>query len=155
MRLPLLVATAGGAGYFPFAPGTVGSAVGVALYAALWLTGGWPVALAGFVVATALGYWSAGIAEAHLARRDPGPVVIDEVAGQMLSLLFVPLAAGTALAGFLLFRLFDIVKPFPCRRLEKLPGGSGIMTDDLMAGIYANLVLQALVRWAPALLGLK
>lgn len=153
MRLPLLVATGLGSGYFPFAPGTVGSALGVLLHAGLWFAGGPLATLAGMLVATALGFWSAGKAEAHFARRDPGPVVIDEVAGQMLSLLFVPLTAGTALAGFILFRIFDILKPFPCRRLERLPGGSGIMTDDLMAGLYANLVLQVLVRWSPWSLG--
>ena len=153
MRLRTLVGTGFGVGHAPWVPGTFGSALGLALHAGLTLVGGWPAATAGLLVVTTLGFWSAGAAARELGRRDPGQVVVDEIAGQMLSLLFVPLTAGTALAGFFLFRLFDILKPFPCRRLERLPGGSGIMADDLMAGLYANLVLLALVRWAPWPLG--
>ena len=148
MRARLIVATGLGVGYAPLAPGTVGSLLGLALFALLHLIAGPPAALAGTLVVTAAGFWSAGTAERHFGRSDPGHVVIDEVAGQMLTLLVLPFGAGVAAAGFLLFRLFDILKPFPVRRLEGLPGGSGIMADDLMAGIYANLVLQALVRWA-------
>lgn len=153
MRVRLLISTGLGIGYIPLAPGTFGSLLGVVLHVLLYLVGGPAAALAGLLAVTALGFWAAGAAERHFGRRDPGNVVVDEIAGQMLSLLFLPLTPGVAVAGFLLFRLFDIVKPFPARQLEALPGGSGIMADDLMAGLYANLILQALVRWTPALLG--
>jgi phosphatidylglycerophosphatase A len=149
MRLHLVLSTGFGIGHAPLVPGTFGSALGVVLYALLAATGGGPVVLAGLVVVTALGFWSAGATERHLGKRDPGLIVIDEISGQMVSLIFLPLNLGVLVAGFFLFRLFDILKPFPVRRLEALPGGSGIMADDLMAGLYANLVLQALVRWAP------
>lgn len=153
MRVRLLIATGLGVGYVRLAPGTFGSALGVALYILLHFAGGTWATLAGLIVVTALGFWAAGAAERHFGRRDPGHVVVDEIAGQMLSLLFLPLTAGVAAAGFLLFRLLDILKPFPARQMEALPGGSGIMADDLMAGLYANLILQALVRWTPGLLG--
>ena len=149
MRLHLIVATGLGIGYAPLVPGTFGSLLGVALYALLAALGGWPAVLAGLVAVTALGFWSADATERQLRTRDPGLIVIDEISGQMVSLIFLPLNLGVLVAGFFLFRLFDILKPFPVRRLEGLPGGSGIMADDLMAGLYANLVLQALVRWAP------
>jgi len=153
MRARLLIATGLGVGYAPLAPGTAGSLLGLALHALLYLAGGPLAAVGGALAAAVLGFWAAGAAERHFGRRDPGQVVIDEVAGQMLTLAFLPLTAGTAAAGFLLFRLLDILKPFPARRLEALPGASGIMADDLMVGLYANLLLQALVRWSPWSLG--
>lgn len=153
MRARLIVSTGLGIGYAPLAPGTFGSVLGLALYALLYTVAGPLAALAGLLVVTALGFWSAGAAERHFGRSDPGHVVIDEIAGQMLTLALLPLTAGVAAAGFLLFRLLDILKPFPARRLEKLHGASGIMADDLMVAIYANLILQALVRWSPWLLG--
>lgn len=153
-RLQMIIATGLGTGYLPLVPGTWGSMLGVGIYALLAWSGGWPAALAGLLVVTVLGFWTAGPAERHAGRTDPRLVVVDEIAGQMLSLIFLPLTAGTLLAGFFLFRLLDIVKPFPARRLESLHGGSGIMADDLMAGLYANLLLQALVRFAPWSLGL-
>ena len=149
MRARLIACTGLGVGYAPLAPGTVGSLLGLALFALLHLAAGPPAALVGTLVVTALGFWSAGAGERRFGVRDPGQVVIDEIAGQMLALLLLPFTAGVVAAGFLLFRLFDILKPFPVRRLEALPGASGIMADDLMAGLYANLILQALVRWSP------
>jgi phosphatidylglycerophosphatase A len=79
--------------------------------------------------------------------EDPGLVVVDEVAGMWVTLLFVPFTPLTAALGFLAFRLMDIVKPFPARRLEDLPGGWGIMADDLMAGVYANVLVRAVVHF--------
>jgi phosphatidylglycerophosphatase A len=153
MRAQIIVSTGFGVGYAPLAPGTFGSILGLALYALLYALAGPAATLAGLLVVTVLGFWSAGAAERHFGRSDPGHVVIDEIAGQMLSLALLPLTAGVAAAGFLLFRLLDILKPFPARRLEKLPGASGIMADDLMVALYANLILQALVRWSPWLSG--
>jgi phosphatidylglycerophosphatase A len=140
-HLALVLATGLGAGYGPWIPGTFGSIVGLG---AAWLLalGGPATTVAGLTAIVALGVWAAGRAEAILGKHDPGPVVVDEIAGQVLALAFVPLTGRAMLVGFLLFRILDIVKPFPARRLESLPGGSGIMADDLAAGLYANLLLQ-------------
>jgi phosphatidylglycerophosphatase A len=147
MSLDRALATGLGLGYAPPVPGTLGSLLGAALCVLLHRAGGWPWALGGFVVVCLFGFWSAGRLERQLGTRDPGCIVIDEVAGQMLTLLLVPLSAGLVAAGFLLFRMLDILKPFPARRAEALAGSSGIMADDLIAGLWANLLLQALVRW--------
>ena len=136
----LVLATAFGAGYLPKAPGTFGSAVGVLLWLVL-PSSPWAQAAA-IVLVAAVGCWSADVAERHFATRDPGYVVIDEVAGMLITLWLNPSGWFSAAAGFLLFRVADIVKPFPTRRLERLPGGFGIMADDVMAGVYANLALR-------------
>jgi len=137
------IATVGGAGYFPVAPGTIGSAVGMGLVAALNATDLIPVwrnslLCVVIVLVFFLGVWAAGQAEKFFGKIDPGHVVIDEMAGQMVTFLLAPNASWKILlAGFGLFRLFDVVKPFPARRAERLPGGWGIMIDDLIAGTYA------------------
>jgi phosphatidylglycerophosphatase A len=148
-RLRVLLATGFGLGRAPVAPGTFGSLGGLALFAALARMGGTPLALAGAACVAAAGFWSAGAAAARFGVADPGPVVIDEIAGQMVALLFLPLTAPALIAGFALFRVFDILKPFPAGRAERLPGASGIMADDLVAGVYANVVQQA-VSWGLA-----
>ena len=134
-----------GLGLAPVAPGTVGSLGGLLLVWLLWPLGGsWAVA-AGTVAAVAVGLWSSGAGVVRYGP-DPGPVVIDEIAGQMLALLFLAPNPAALAVGFVLFRVFDVWKPWPVRPAEKLPGASGIMADDLLAGIYANLVHHAL-RW--------
>ena len=138
--LPVALATALGAGYLPKAPGTWGSAVGLLLWLVLPASA-WVQATA-IALVLVTGTWSAGVAERHFGRHDPGQVVIDEVAGMLITMFLNPAGWVSALLGFLLFRAADIVKPFPARRLERLPGGFGIMADDVMAGIYANLVLR-------------
>jgi phosphatidylglycerophosphatase A len=136
----LASATALGVGYAPVAPGTFGSAAGLLLWSVLPSS---PVAQAfALVIVTALGWWSATVAERHFGRGDPGQVVIDEVAGMLVTLFLVPVGWAGALLAFLLFRLADIVKPYPANRLERLPGGAGIMADDIMAGVYANVALR-------------
>jgi phosphatidylglycerophosphatase A len=159
-RLGVLLATVGGAGYFPFAPGTVGSAAGVVVFA---LTRHWPVSwqlLLAAVIAI-VGVWASDAAARHFGKKDPSPVVIDEVAGQLVTLLAIGAGAGWGLdglrwtgiaAGFFLFRALDIVKPWPARQFENLPGGIGIMADDLMAGVYGNLILRAAVALLPGVL---
>ena len=148
-RLAVVLATVGGAGYAPVAPGTVGSAVGVLIFA---VTRAWPwgsqVSL--LVLITLVGIWSATAAARHFQREDPGFVVIDEVAGQLLTLCLLPVGMFGMLVGFVLFRVFDIVKPWPARQLEALHGGLGIMADDLMAGVYGWLVLRLLIATVPA-----
>ena len=148
-RLAVVLATAGGAGLVPVAPGTAGSAVGVVLYL---LTSNWPLASqAALIIAiTVAGVWASTVAERHFQREDPGPVVIDEVAGQLLTCFATGVSWRGALIAFLLFRVFDIVKPWPTRRFESFPGGVGIMADDLMAGVYGNLALRATLLLLPA-----
>jgi phosphatidylglycerophosphatase A len=140
-RLAVLVATAGGAGYAPKAPGTAGSAVGLVIYLATrhWSPTSQAVLLAGITI---VGIWAAHVAARHFQREDPGHVVIDEVAGQLATLGFTGAGIWGAVLGFLVFRVFDIVKPWPTRQFERLPGGVGIMADDLMAGVYGHLVLR-------------
>jgi len=153
-RLALWFSTCAGAGYFPVAPGTIGSAVGLLAFVALraGAGAGWPEVVAIAVVFVA-GAWSAARAEVHFGRTDPGQVVVDEVLGMLVTLAFMPVGARGALAGFVLFRVFDIVKPWPAGRLERLPGGWGVMADDAMAGIYAHVVLRALAWAQPAWFG--
>ena len=140
VRAALAFATCLGLGYAPFAPGTFGSAAGLLLWAALPQS---PAAHgAAIVLIFALGVWSAGIAEHHFRGTDPAPVVVDEVMGMLVTLFMVPVGWPGATAGFLIFRVFDVVKPPPADRLERLRGGMGVMADDFMAAVYANLVLR-------------
>ena len=147
-RLALLIATVGGVGRAPLAPGTVASAVTVAV---LGLAAPSRPALIAFLVAVVVvGTWAAHDAERSLGGKDPSAIVIDEVAGMALSVLALPLTPGVLLAGFVLFRVFDVVKPYPANALQRLAGGVGVMIDDLVAGLYALLVLlaaRALVGW--------
>jgi phosphatidylglycerophosphatase A len=147
-RLALFLATAGYVGFVPVAPGTAGSAAGLVVYAAMRAAHSAQVELAVIAAVLAIGIWAAGAVERMLGK-DPGPVVIDEVLGMLVTLALLDVTLPGALIGFLLFRIFDVAKPFPAGRLEHLHGGSGIMLDDAMAGIYANLVLRALIMLAP------
>jgi len=147
-RLAVLLATSGGAGYAPVAPGTAGSAVGVLIYL---LSRDWSLAsMAAFIgLVTVVGVWASGRAAAHFGREDPGPVVIDEVAGQLVTLAATGVGFTGAVVGFVLFRFFDTLKPWPVNRLESLPGGWGIMADDLLAGVYSNICILLLVGVFP------
>ena len=136
-----LVATGLGSGYSKFAPGTAGSLVGLVLF--LPLVGRpWVVQLAATSVVTVVGALAADRVAKLLGRKDPGLVVVDEVAGQWITFVSLPFTPVIALAGFVLFRAMDVVKPWPARSLERLPGGLGIMADDVAAGIYAQLILR-------------
>lgn len=147
-RLGVWIATTGPAGYAPIAPGTVGSGVGVLLYL---LTAHWSFHYQALlmVAVAAIGVWAASVAAVHFSRSDPSQVVIDEVAGQLLTYLGLGLNWSGVLAGFLLFRALDIIKPWPARRLEHLHGGTGIMADDLMVAVYANLILRGVAYALP------
>ena len=143
-RIPALaVATAFGVGYVPVASGTFGSAVGVLLWAALPATT--LIHAIAIVMLFAAGSWAGTVAERHFGRTDPSEVVVDEVMGMLLTLFLTGAGWKIALAGFVLFRFFDVVKPYPARRLERLPGGVGVMADDAMAAIYANVALRGLL----------
>lgn len=144
--LAIVVSTCGYIGFAPFAPGTVGSIAGLGIW---WVLGErltTPTGLAGLLACALLGVWAAGVTERHQGGIDPGIVVVDEVVGMLVSLAFVATSPMAAVAAFLLFRAFDIVKPFPARHAERLPGGWGIMADDVIAGLYANLVVR-LATW--------
>ena len=138
----LAIATVFGVGYAPVAPGTFGSAAGLIAW---WLLrpASTAVQAAAIVVIFIVGSWAGSVAERHFGRSDPGQVVIDEVMGMLITLFLNPVGWVGALAGFFLFRLFDVIKPYPANRLEKLHGGIGVMADDAMAAVYANLVLRA------------
>ena len=146
------IAVCGIAGYAPIAPGTFGSAVAIPIdwslreFSPLWIHG------LGILAVTLLGVKVASVVEKELRQKDPSMVVIDELAGMLITLFALPVNWLGVVIGFLLFRLFDIVNPYPCRKAEELPGGWGIMMDDVLAGLYANLCLRgASVIW-PALL---
>jgi phosphatidylglycerophosphatase A len=148
-RIPLALATFFGAGYSPVAPGTAGSLAAIPLVLLIRIASPMWAELAIIAVLFGAGGWSAAAAERLLACEDPGPVVIDEVVGMLVTMVAVPLSWPSLVAGFLAFRVMDIVKPYPARRLERLGGGLGIMADDVAAGVYANVVLQVLVRVRP------
>ena len=145
--LAIAIATAGYCGYVPVAPGTAGSVAGLLVFVLVRMAGGGWIEAAAIVVAFAAGTWAAGVAEPHFGRPDPGPVVVDEVMGMLVTLAFLPVSVTGALAGFLVFRVADIVKPWPARRFEQLPGGLGVMADDAMAAVYAHLVVRV-ACWA-------
>ena len=136
-----------GAGYAPVASGTVGSFVTVV---AIWLLPVTPLRiLVALIVVTVVGIWAGSRVERALGRKDPGVIVIDEVAGMLLSVILLPPTIPVLVTAFLLFRLFDIWKPFPARESQVLTGGLGVMVDDLIAGFYALV----LVLGAQALFG--
>jgi phosphatidylglycerophosphatase A len=141
--LAVAVGTGFGAGFSPIAPGTAGSALGVAVYVLLAPRGAAVLAIA-LAVLLPTGVWAAGICGKRYGAHDHGRIVVDEIAGQLIALASFPTHSGWLLAGFLAFRFFDIVKPFPARRIDRTwRTAGGVMADDVVAGIYANLALQA------------
>ena len=142
--LAIWLATGGGLGYFPKGPGTAGSlGAAVAGWLLVGLTGWPPAALAAVALALFLpAVWASDRAGRYWQEKDPQRVVVDEVVGQWVTLAAAPGVYWKYwLAGFLLFRLFDIWKPFPVRRAERFPGGWGIVADDVVAGLYGAVVL--------------
>lgn len=132
------------AGYFPVAPGTVGSAVALALFWLLPFTDNGTIAISFALAGLFLGVPAADYLEQRHGD-DPSIVVFDEAVGMWLALVFLPKIWWVALASFLLFRLFDIVKPQPARYFDRQRGGGGIMMDDVIAGVYANIVMQVVL----------
>jgi phosphatidylglycerophosphatase A len=151
-RIALFLATAGYAGFSPIAPGTAGSIVGLALYVVLRWIDSALVEASAIALVLVLGIWTAGIVEEQLGK-DPGPVVIDEVLGMLITLAFLDVTPLGAFVGFVLFRVYDVIKPYPAGRLEDLHGGPGIMLDDLMAGLYGQLTMRVLIAMFPGVLG--
>ena len=148
-RLALFLSTCGYLGYAPIAPGTFGSAAGLLVFYAVRSTGSVAVELATIVLLFAAGCWSGTVAEHHFGGADPAPVVLDEVVGMLITLALLPVSGLGACVGFLVFRVLDIIKPFPSAQFERLPGGLGVMADDGMAAIYGNLIMRGLILLAP------
>jgi phosphatidylglycerophosphatase A len=149
-RLAVAIASVGYVGFAPVVPGTFGSLAGVVLFWVLRTTGViWVDALSA-ALALVIGTWSAHATERALQLRDPGVVVIDEVVGMVITLSFLPVTVAGTILGFVLFRILDVLKPWPAANLERAPGGFGIMLDDVMAGIYANLGLRLAMAAQPA-----
>ena len=138
-----------GVGYLPLAPGTFGSLVGVGLFLLLVRVSPLVIVVA-ILAVTFAGIWAGSRIEELSGRKDPGKVVVDEVAGQMIALfpltLFARWSTVAVILSFILFRFFDIVKPYPANRLQDLQGGMGIMFDDLVAGVYAAVVVSIILR---------
>ena len=149
-RLGLFIATCGYLGFAPVAPGTVGSAAGVALFYLVRATGVMWAQGALILALLVAGIWAASAAERALGKTDPGPVVIDEVVGMLITLAWIPVTPLGALVGFLIFRVLDVVKPWPARQFEAMHGGLGVMADDAMAAVDGHVLLRGLVFVAPA-----
>jgi len=144
-RIIMLFSSCFGLGYLP-ASGTFASGAGVLLY---YFIKGSPFSYG--ILTSALivaGVWLGTRAEKILGRKDPGCVVVDEVAGMLLALAFLPYDLRLVILGFIVFRILDVFKPYPADKLQELPGGLGVMADDIIAGLYTNIILQAVLRLA-------
>jgi phosphatidylglycerophosphatase A len=148
-RIAYVVSIWFGCGLAPVAPGTVGSIGALPVYFAVRAvagsgTRGALAVLAAGLVVTFVGVWASGIAAARARLKDPQFIVVDEAAGTLIALAAAPASLTGVAVAVGLFRLFDIVKPFPARRMERLPGGWGIVLDDVVAGLQAAAVVAAL-----------
>ncbi len=146
--LRLAIATMGGVGSIPFASGTFGTLATVPVYLLL----SWPrsagLYTCGTVLAVVISIWACDACEARYGVKDPAEAVADEMSGFLVTMAFIPFSIAGLAGGFFLFRLTDVLKPFPARQLERLPGGWGIVADDLAAALWANLLLRlALFAW--------
>jgi phosphatidylglycerophosphatase A len=148
-KFVIFVATGGYAGFFPVAPGTVGALVGLLLF---YLFSNFSLAI--YLLSTTalffLGAWAAEKAEISFGRKDSPKIVIDEVVGYLVTMVLIPFTFGNALGGFLFFRLFDIIKPPPARKIDRqMQGGFAVILDDAVAGLYANLSMHLLLWGSP------
>ena len=146
-RAVVFLATGFYIGNMPFAPGTFGTLLGLPL---CYMLSGLkpPFAIVCTLLFISFAVWISHIAEKRLAKSDPGCIVIDEIAGMAVTLIGFPFNLTTGLIGFIIFRILDITKPFPIRSLEKrLPGGVGVVMDDVIAGIMANLLLRVIFQF--------
>ncbi len=137
----LFIAQGAYSGKSPFAPGTAGTLVGVLLYLGIRNSGP-PFYSSLTILLCIVGTWAAGRAEIILGKKDSPSIVIDEIAGYLIALFMAPSGWGFVAAAFILFRVFDIVKPWPLKQLQKVRGGPGVMLDDIGAGVYTNVLLQ-------------
>jgi len=135
-----------GLGFIPFAPGTFGSLAGVAIYYFLWRKELIFYAVLFFLIM--IGFAAAGRAERACGKKDPGFIVIDEVVGSMIAFILVSVNLINIIIVFALFRIMDVTKPFPIKRIEDMPSGFGIMLDDVVAGFYANIIFYVVFSFA-------
>ena len=149
IRLAFAIATVFKAGYIPIAPGTVGSIIGLLVF---WLIKDYASFTIEMFVAAALffaGVWASTIVEQVLEHHDPGVVIVDEVVGMLVALMLLPPTITVMFLAFLLFRVFDIIKPYPARWCEQLSRGWGIMMDDVVAGLYVNVLIHIILWIVP------
>ena len=145
--LILFLATGAYSGNISFAPGTWGTLVGIPLCYALSCLA-WPIQILILVIFMPAAAWISGQGEQILDTKDPGAIVIDEIAGIMITLIFLPFNVMNVFVGFLLFRFFDILKPYPISKAETFfKGGTAVLMDDIIAGIFARVILEILIRW--------
>jgi len=143
-KAAIFVSTGMYTGYFPFAPGTIGTLVAIPLVLILSFFSPLTYGVA-TVVIFCCGVWSAGIAEVFFQRKDAPPIVIDEIVGFLITMFYVPKHLKYVILGFFLFRFFDIIKPYPAGFInEQIRGGWGVVLDDVFAGIYANMSIQVI-----------
>ncbi|MGA1865240.1 MAG: phosphatidylglycerophosphatase A [bacterium] len=140
-----MLTTGFGLGYLPVCPGSFGTLEAIGVYFLL-LKLSPPFHLGIIIFVFLLGVWISNQAEVIWKKKDPGEIIIDEIVGYLITMGLLPFSLIKAIAGFLLFRIFDIFKPFPIRRIERIGGGWGIMLDDAIAGLYAALILRVLFR---------
>jgi phosphatidylglycerophosphatase A len=142
-RLARLIASFFYVGFIPIIPGTFGSLAAFLIYFPLThYIADWRIQALCIIFITGIGIWASHKAQLDAKIEDPSFVVIDEVAGQLITLFLVPFSWTVIIVGFLLFRILDIIKPAPARKAEDLPGGWGIMMDDVIAGVYGNILLS-------------
>ena len=144
--LILLLATGLGAGFSPIIPGTAGTLVAIPIYYLLSEIS-FPLYELTLIAFFFLSCWTAGRAERHWGKKDDRRIVIDEIMGFLVTMLWIPKTISAIVAGFVLFRFFDIVKPFPIRHLERVGRGFGVVLDDVLAGIYSNIILHLIWRF--------
>lgn len=143
--LTLFITTFSGIGYLPLMPGTFASLAYLVLYFFALKKAPFFISIFLILLIFFIGVFFSTGAEKIFKKKDPRPVVIDEVMGQMVSLFLIPTRIVPLLIGFILFRIFDVLKPFPCFEVQKIKGGWGVMLDDLFAGIWANIFLRIII----------
>ena len=143
-RFSKLISTMAYIGYFPFISGTIGSLIGTLTFYVLSTTTS-IIYVCLIVMTTAIGLYASTAYEKLVNKKDPHEIIIDEYIGMLFSYIFLPFSFRLLIIGFALFRFFDIIKPYPIRKFEKLPGGIGIISDDIVAAIYTNIILRILL----------
>lgn len=142
-RLVVFIATGAYSGYSPVASGTAGTLVAIPIYYLLSYFGS-EIYIGAIVIILPLSFWVSGKAEKIFEKKDSGLIVIDEIIGFLITMIFIPPVWSLVVAGFILFRFFDISKIYPASRMEKLGGGFGVVMDDVIAGLYANISIRLL-----------